>query len=60
MSARASKLSSSSVDLEVPTTDVNASQLTIVLVSYDSSNHVTTGCSSGRKSSLISLQVRTG
>ena len=40
MSAPALKLSSS-VGLEAPTTDVNASQLTLVLTSHDGGNHVT-------------------
>ena len=51
---------SSSVGLEVPTTDVNASQVTLVLTSHHGGNHVTADCSSGRKSSLISLKVRAG
>ena len=59
MSAQASKLSSS-VGLEAPTTDVNASQLTLVLTSHDGGKHVTADCSTGRKSSLVSLQVRAG
>ena len=57
MSARAWKLSSS-VGLEAPTTDVSASSVTFVLTSHDGGNHVTADCSSGRKSSLVSLQVR--
>ena len=40
MSARVWKLSSS-VGLEAPTTDVNASQVTLVLTSHDGGNHVT-------------------
>ena len=40
MSARASKLSSS-VGLEAPTTNANASQFTLVLTSHDGGNHVT-------------------
>ena len=57
MSARAWKLSSS-VGLEEPTTDVSASSVTFVLTSHDGGNHVTADCSSGRKSSLVSLQAR--
>ena len=48
MSARAWKLSSS-VGLEVPATDVNASQVTFVLTSHDGGNHATVDCSSGKK-----------
>ena len=59
MSAGAWKLSPT-VGLEAPTTDANASQLTLVLTSHHSSNHVTVDCSSGGKSSLVSLQVRAG
>ena len=59
MSAPALKLSSS-VGLEAPTTDVNASQLTLVLTSHDGGNHVTADFAPGRKLSLVSLQVRAG
>ena len=42
MSACVSKLSSS-VSLEAPTTDVNASQLSLVFTSHDGGNRVTAG-----------------